>query len=183
MKKKIFAVCLVLICLSITATGTLSYFTSESVAHNVITTGNVKIELKEEFPPDGVHGVMPGDGIPKTVWVENTGSAPAWVKIEVKLTATAENGTELPTVLPDGTELISAAVLPGWTKGGDGCYYYEEPLNSNDKTSNLMEKVTFSPDMGDEYQNCTVNVDITAYGVQSDNNGATVFEADGWPAA
>ena len=53
MKKKIFAVMMVLICLAIAATGTLAYFTSEETAHNIITTGAVDIDLEEWQDLDG----------------------------------------------------------------------------------------------------------------------------------
>jgi len=36
--------------------------------------------------------------------------------------------------------------------------------------------------MGNEYQNCTVSVDVSAQAVQVANNGADVLEAKGWPA-
>ena len=48
MKKKILLVTAVVICLAIAATGTLAYFTSDDVAHNVITSGGVNIELVEK---------------------------------------------------------------------------------------------------------------------------------------
>lgn len=69
MKKKILLVAAVVMCLAIATAGTLAYFTSEDTAHNVITSGDVNIELVEqtkkedgtlvEFPEEGIKGVMP----------------------------------------------------------------------------------------------------------------------------
>lgn len=69
MKKKILLVTALVICLAIAAAGTLAYFTSEDEAHNVITSGDVTIELVEQteqedgtladFPEEGIRGVMP----------------------------------------------------------------------------------------------------------------------------
>ena len=84
MKKKILLVTAVVICLAIAATGTLAYFTAEDMAHNVITSGGVNIELVEktkgedgtlvDFPDEGVKGVMPGTDVSKIVRIAPTGS-------------------------------------------------------------------------------------------------------------
>lgn len=183
MKQKIFALCLAVICLSIGAKGTLSYFTAESTTHNVVTTGNVKIELLEEFPEGGVKGALPGDAVSKVVWVENTGAAPAYIRVAVKLTIVSAEGKPLPAVLPDGTSLVSFDLLPGWQKGDDGFYYYLQSLPAGERTVNLMERVTLAPQMNDLYQSSEIHIDITAYGVQSDNNGSTVWDSAGWAEA
>ena len=52
MKKRLFAVAMVLICLSVAATGTLAYFTHDDTARNVITSGFVEIELVEKHIDD-----------------------------------------------------------------------------------------------------------------------------------
>ena len=43
--------------------------------------------------------------------------------------------------------------------------------------------MTFKADMGNEYQNATATVDVSAQAVQTANNGATVMDAQGWPNA
>ena len=45
MKKKILALSMVAICMSVVAYGTLAYYTASETAENVITSGNVGIEL------------------------------------------------------------------------------------------------------------------------------------------
>ena len=47
MKKKILALAAIAICLSIIGYNTLAFYTSSQRAENVITSGNVKIELQE----------------------------------------------------------------------------------------------------------------------------------------
>ena len=90
MKKwKIVALCTVLACLSIVASGTLAYFTAQETAHNVITSGGVAIQLIELSDNGGdgltywrdVEGVMPGAEISKIVIVRNTGASEAWVRV------------------------------------------------------------------------------------------------------
>ena len=190
MNKKILAVCLVVICLSITAGGTLSYLTSESVTNNVITTGNVKIELEEkqeltpgvetDFPAAGLSGAMPGDKISKIVRVKNTGTTPAWTRIDVKTTIKSGT-TDLPTVLSNGEDAVMITPLTGWTKGSDGYYYYENELAAGDRTPPLFREVKINPLMGNTYQECEISVLVSAHAVQSAHNGTTVSEAAGWP--
>lgn len=48
MKKKIAAVAVILSLVSIAAMGTMAYFTDSAVAHNVITSGNIDIEVVEQ---------------------------------------------------------------------------------------------------------------------------------------
>ena len=91
MKKRIFLYAIVGICLSVAITGTLAYFTDEEVAHNIITSGGVNIEVIEktqgsndvlvDFPQEGIKGVMPGKKVSKIVQVKNTGNNDAWIRI------------------------------------------------------------------------------------------------------
>ena len=53
MKRRVLMGAIVAIGFSILAYGTSAYFTAEEKAHNVITTGNVDIDLIEMSDPDG----------------------------------------------------------------------------------------------------------------------------------
>lgn len=155
----------------------LAYFTDEKEAVNVITTGNIAIELHdlgadgEDFPQDdGITGVVPGDKIVKIVKVENVGSNPAWVR--VKLTPASE-----PTDL-DSTKIVLELNTTNWTKKGD-YYYYNTVLEPNATTENLLSSVTFPTTLGNEYANAKFTFGVIAYGVQSQNNG-TSAEGASW---
>ena len=84
MKRRLFAGAVIVMCLSLLGFGTLAYFTAEDTAHNVITSGDIDIELQEwadeektiPFPEEGISGVMPGTETTKIVEVKNTGSNP-----------------------------------------------------------------------------------------------------------
>lgn len=185
MKKwKIVALCTVLACLSIVASGTLAYFNAQETAHNVITTGGVDIQL-HEFSDNGsdgltpwedVDGVMPGAEISKIAVVENTGASDVWVRVKVDKTiilANEDKGNPEVMELNINTE--------DWTEQ-DGYYYYNDPLAPGYSTPALFTTVTFAPEMGNEYQNCTAHIDVKADAVQVANNGDTVLDATGWPA-
>ncbi len=187
MKKwKIVALCTVLACLSIVASGTLAYFTAQETAHNVITSGGVAIQL-HEFSDNGsdgltpwedVEGVMPGAEISKIVTVENTGASEAWVRIKVDKTITLANKEVIPN-----PEVMKLDINPEFWTEQDGYYYYKYPLAPGYSTRELFTTVTFDAvKMDNDYQNCNATIDVKADAVQVANNGTTALTAAGWPA-
>ena len=190
MKRKLLLLSVMVICITIAAVGTLAYFTTDAVAHNVITTGGVDIELHEYAdtektrPFKDLSGLMPGMTVTKIAQVENTGASAAWVR--VKLTPAiklADNVTP-----PDGFTINTGLVKPevntaDWTLGSDGYYYYNVPLAAGETTAPVINSVTFDVTMGNEYRNATAKVTVYAQAVQAANNGKSVTEAKGWPAS
>ena len=183
MKKKLLILSLAAICLAITAIGTLAYFTSEGTAHNVITTGGVEIAVQEwadedkQTPFEDLEGIMPGMTVTKIAEIKNTGASDAWVRVKV------EKNIQLQGEGKPDTGLVELTLnTADWTEK-DGYYYYSKPLKPGEVTAPIFTAVTFKPDMGNEYQNATATVDVTAQAVQTANNGATVMDAQGWPNA
>lgn len=186
MKKRISAIAVVVICLAILATGTLAYFTDAEQAHNIITSGNIKIALEEYFPgsekdPEEentyvLEGVMPSQTVTKEVRVKNTGVGDAWIRAKL-------NYEFSPSDLSD--DVITIELQPGWIDGGDGWYYYNEIVAAENYTDYLIKEVTFAPEMGNEYQNSTLTVKVEAQAVQAKNNvpeSGSVLDVAGWPA-
>lgn len=185
MKRKITIISVLVILLSLLSFGTLAFFTYTDVAHNVITTGNIEIELNEwadlgktePFPENGIHGVMPGTDVVKVVEVKNTGDNPAYVRVKVVGTITLQ-GEEDPNLTLLGFDWNTT----NWEDGGDGFWYYKAVLESGDTTEPLFEHVKLAPSMGNEYQEAKIEIDVKAYATQSENNGASALTASGWPA-
>lgn len=190
MKKRISAVAIVVICLAILATGTLAYFTDAEQVHNIITSGNIKIDLEEFFPgseedPDEentyiLDGVMPGQSVTKEVRVKNTGVGTAWIR--AKLTMVFDPA-DLPTQI-DGKDVVSIELEDGWIDGGDGWYYYNTTVAAGAYTDYFFREVTFAPEMGNEYQRCSVSIIVDAQAVQAANNipdSGSVLDVAGWP--
>ena len=183
MKRKLLILSVLAICIATLAAGTLAYFTSEGKAHNVITTGGVKIAVQEwadenkQTPFENLEGIMPGMTVTKIAEIKNTGASDAWVRVKVEKSIKLKGeGT------PD-TGLVELALnTADWTEK-DGYYYYTKVLKPGEVTAPIFTAVTFKPDMGNEYQNATATVDVTAQAVQTANNGATVMDAQGWPNA
>lgn len=184
-KKKLFVLMALVMVLAILGTGTLAYFTTRAITHNVITTGGVGITLLEEFPNavpgDGentmeLDGVMPGSDYRKAVKVRND-QEEAWIRVRV--TVRADQGQDLEAVTAIDFNEGSGATQ--WTKSGDW-YYYNSPVAKGDETSYLFENVTFDgAKMGNEYQNAKLTISVDAQAVQTANNGTQVMEATGWP--
>lgn len=83
MKKKILAAGMVT-ALAATAVvgGTLAYFTDTDAQTNVFTVGDVKIDLWEDFGDNtGSEELIPGKKIEKEIYVTNTGSEDAYVRV------------------------------------------------------------------------------------------------------
>ena len=194
MKKKLFSLSLIITCLATISTGTLAFFQAKDVAHNVITSGGVDIDLVEkaenpdEDPNDptddfidfeDVDGIVPGQDVSKIVYVQNTGASDAWVRIRADVSITLADGTEgsidVLTIDYNKADWIYKADAEG-----TGYWYYKDPLppptqpESGDpviaETTPLFTKVTFIPDMDNSYQGCTTRIDVSAQAVQVANN-------------
>jgi len=197
MKKKVLLIAAIVIVVSlIAAAGTYAYFVDDIEVHNVITSYGVNIELKEwqegengtlvPYPTDPIEGGMPCDKISKIVTIENN-AAPAFVRAKYEIVVLNEAGEVMDIPAAD----IARAVLiasngTDWQAKdpADGWMYYKESVATGGVTEPLFTEVTFSgEDMGNEYQNCTIQVTVSAQAVQSDNNGTSALEAAGWPNA
>lgn len=186
MKKKIFICAFIVICISIAAYGTTAYFSYEDTATNVITTGDLKIDLEEwAIPEDGgepvpfedVMDVMPGMEVSKIVQVKNIGGQDAWVRIFLDKSILLSEGVEGEVDL----SLISYDLNTEYWTEKDGCYYYNTALKPNETTEPLFTKVIFSEEMSNMYQHSKAVIDVNAQATQVVHNGETVLEAAGWP--
>lgn len=202
LKKRIVSLAVVIALFAIAAVGTLAYFTDEGTAHNIITTGKIDIVLNDdtldengqlvEFPEAGIPGVMPGADVDKIVSVTNKSDGDAWVRIVVDQNVMKDGVALDATVKNDAGEEIPAIVInfcedTKWMQGTDGNWYYTEAVAPEATTERLFESVSFAPEMGNEFQGCTINIVVTAQAVQVKNNeipeGGTVENVAGWPEA
>ncbi|MDD7035006.1 MAG: TasA family protein [Firmicutes bacterium] len=183
MRKKLIAAAVVALCLSLMAYSTIAYFTHEDTARNVITSGNISIDIEEKAennePFRDVFGVMPGQSFAKVVTVHNNGDNAAYVRISVSKVINLASGVP---GTPD-TDLIWLDInTEKWTFQ-DGYWYYNIALEPGEETVPLFNQVKFNPEMGNEYQNSEAVITVLAQATQVKNNGTNVFDAAGWPAA
>lgn len=128
---------------------------------------------------------MAGATVSKIATVKNM-EAEAYIraKFEVVITRPDDSVMELS---PETQASIITLTMNGedWRpKDGDGeWWYYNAPVKTGESTKAFFTEIIFDgPNMTNEYQNCTVDVIVTAQGVQTANNGASALEAAGWPA-
>ena len=94
MKKRIVALALVVLMLTVAVIGgTMAYFTDNDEATNVFTTGNVDIDLDENFDADNAT-LMPGIDITKEVDVKNLGTEDAFVRVHIAIPSMLDSGSE-----------------------------------------------------------------------------------------
>ena len=180
--KRLVSVAVLIVALLMLGYSTVAYFTTEDTATNVITTGNIDIEL-QETTSDGseftdVVNVVPGQQISKIVKVANKGANDAYVRINLKQFIELANGTRVDEV---GNLISLDFNTTNWTEI-DGYYYYNKPLLPGQTTEALFEVVTFDTGMGNEYQGSEATIEVNAQATQVQNNGESVFDAAGWPS-
>lgn len=179
MKKKLSIVFGIIAVLAIISVGTLAYFTSEQNAENVISAGNIKLEIHEktasgeDFPKEGII-VMPGDTVSKIVTVENTGDHPLYLR--VKLT----EGVSDEALTTD--DCLDININRSCWLEKDGYYYYYRALQSGETTEQLFSEVYFDLyNIDNKYLGKHFTLNVAASAVQSENNGSDVLNAIGWP--
>lgn len=191
MKKKLALLATLAACTAMIASGTLAYYTAQDKAHNVITSGNIEIELvettdkldanKQPIPFENVDGVMPGTAVSKIVQVKNVGEADAYIRVKVETNVTLATGNNaIPGYEPISIEYATGTSKTEWTEK-NGYYYYNSPVAPGEITKPLFSEVYFKTSMGNEYQNSKAEVKVIAYGTQVANNGKNAVDAAGWP--
>lgn len=186
-KKAIVSLILMLLCL-IPIGLSLAHPTFEGRTTNVVTTGEVQIDI-EETTDQGTEfvdldGVMPNTVASKIVRIRNTREQPCWLRVRVD-TAVKFAGEKTD---PDYKEKISYAVDCEKTWLRDGDYYYYRSVLQPGEAPVLFEKVMFAPAMGNEYAKSVVSLSIHAEAVQWANNVGdgsenAVLSVKGWPAS
>lgn len=188
MKKRICAIAVVAICLSILASATYAYFTDAATARNVITSAGIDIEVVEQQLVNGVLqpypdqriSVMPTSTVSKIVSVKNN-EQPAWVRMNYSVSVYDADDNVM-DITADELErvIIIEPDTVNWTQKGSW-WYCNAAVNSGETTKPLFEEVIFSGvDMDNKYQGCTVHIDVNAQAVQTAHNGTNALTALGW---
>lgn len=171
MKKKILSLCLV-VALAATAVigGTLAYFSDTDAQKNTFTTGNVAIDLWEDFGDNdetGIEELIPAviieDGestivknsIEKEVYVENTGSEDAYVRVHIAI----------PSILDGGDTVFSENKKALHVVHTDGAWNWTTSIDENIGTLNQYTTTI---------ENISYNVYVVTYKTVLSNGASTV---------
>lgn len=169
---------------------TLATWSAKTSATNIVTLGNIDVDLIDEYPDEGVSGVKPGQVVDKVVSAKNTGTEPCYVRIYVKKEWRDPSGN-VTTAVPV-SYIIPQFNTTDWVKGQSSdpaydCYYYQSIVTPNQTANSLFETFTLSHEFDEnsfcQYKGC---ITVKAEGVQSayidgdlikDGSGKII----GWP--
>ena len=180
-RSKLLLVAIAAILATVLTQPTLAYYTTIGKATNVVTSGNIRLQINEktadgsDFPTEGVY-IMPGDIVSKQVSVSNVCDHPFYLR--VKLVGGADN-----TALTPEDCLKMNIDTQNWTLV-DGYYYYNEILQPGKTTPMLFTQVEIVGSKVDRsHIGSTLSLTVNAYAGQSENNPAEhPWTASGWPA-
>ena len=182
-KKKIAIIFGIIALIAIISSGTITYFTAEGSATNVITSAKFSIDLIEksknskgiEIPFEDVDRVMPGAECSKIVTVKNNGSVDLYARISVSNIIVLSDGTENDVTGSD--DFVIDYNTEKWTEK-DGYWYYNEPVKPGEESLPLFTTVGFSEGMGNEYQSGKLIVKVVVDSVQTRHNGTSALDAE-----
>ena len=182
-KTKWLCIALLVIIFTFSVQGTVAYFSTTGTATNIVTSGNIRLQIHEktaqgtDFPTGGVY-VMPGDVVSKQVSVENICQHPFFLRVKVLY------GIDSQALPAQECFRLNIDTL-NW-QYHDGWYYYTETLQPGQITPCLFSLVEIVGEQVDNrYLGKTLSLTVTAQAVQSQNNPITdglIYTAAGWPA-
>lgn len=162
--------------------GTLAYTTREARAENEITAGDIDVELfnmldaDTAMPEEGIYGVLANISYPNIVYAYNNCDYPEYIRMRVSKEVTDKEGNTL-----DSSKFVPNINTKDWTYSEkDGYYYYNHILEPHKNSAPLYESIYFDKTVNNRYKTATLDMHIVVEAVQSDNNGESVFEAEGW---
>lgn len=180
-RNRLLLIALAAILLTVLTQPSLAYYTTIGKATNVVTSGDIQLQIHEktadgsDFPEEGVY-VIPGDIVSKQVSVENVCGHPFYLRVKLVSGTTNQE-------LPPEECLKMDINTANWTLV-DGFYYYNRILQPGEITENLFTQVEIVGSKVDQtHSGSTLSITVNAYAVQSENNPADhPWDAAGWPA-
>ncbi len=161
-KKNLLIGVIACIMLSILAIGgTIAWLTDQEQVTNVVTVGNVNIEIIEDWDEKDGRNIVPGVDVTKVATVKNNGANPAYIRAKVILSN--EYFNEYVDI-----DFNIAGPDYKWFKDGD-YYYYTKIVPPGEITEALFSKFVLSetyiePPIGGQPG---FNIDVYAEAIQS----------------
>ena len=146
--KKVILAIMLIVLFGVVGT-TIAYYTSQDTFTNEFNTGKYVIKAQEIFEsPDKW---LPGETTPKKISVTNQGNVDAAVKVCFREKWEDENGNSLPLTKNDFPIAIlnyKQGFKNFWLQDcNSNCYYYYKKLGPNETTEDLLESVTYNPNI------------------------------------
>ena len=180
---RFLALALTALLISVLAQGTQAYYSTFGTATNVVTSGNITLQIVEktglgdDFPQGGVY-IIPGDVVSKVVTVENICEHPFYLRVKLVY------GTNAEELTPE--ECLKLNInTENWVYQ-DGWYYYTDVLQPGEETPYVFSQVEIVGDqINASHIGKVLQLTVKAQAVQSENNpieNGDTSTAQGWPA-
>ena len=194
-KKKIIGLCIAGVLAVGSIGGSLAWFTSSDSITNPFSTAstdnpsdpNSGIKIHEDFNKEDADNTLPGDTVTKQVNVSNKATYDQLIRVKIKKVWKDAKGKEKPDLDTKNINLNFEKNLTDsnkpeegkWIEGSDGYYYYNGIVNPDGQTANLLESVTLSKDITNEFKGLKFDVIVDSEGVQAANGAVN----DSWKDA
>ena len=188
--KKFIVVTALALLLFVTVGSTLAYiFTKTEPVENTFNPSKVACAVVENNNPDENRAdIVPNVSIKTNVQIKNTGDTDAYIRAAVVVNWMNEDGTRAWATKPvQGADYsISYNVNDnGWVDGGDGYYYYTQPVARDQLTDILITgatQLTAKGPVGTDNTQYYLSIEIVASAIQADGMGAASAK-DAWAKA
>ncbi len=194
-KKKIIGLCIAGVLAVGSIGGSLAWFTSSDSITNPFSTAstdnpsnpNSGIKINEKFNKEEADNTLPGDKVTKQVNVSNKATYDQLIRVKIKKVWKDAKGNEKSDLDTKNINLnfennLTDSNKPEegkWIEGSDGYYYYNGIVNPDGQTANLLESVTLSKDITNEFKGLKFDVVVDSEGVQAANGAVN----DSWKDA
>ena len=180
-KAKLLLIALAAILLTVMTQPSLAYYTTIGKATNVVTSGQIQLQIHEktadgsDFPEEGIY-IIPGDIVSKQVSVENICAHPFYLRVRL-ISASNDQALSAEDCLKMNIDTQNWTYL-------DGYYYFNRILEPGEITPTLFNQVEIVGSKVDvSHIGSTLSLTVDAYAVQSEHNPAQYpWNAAGWPA-
>lgn len=180
--ERLLTVSLVLLLFSVLFSA--AFLTSSGTTDNIITFGNLKLELinntldeqGKEVAVENEQEKLERSNVSRIVKVKNICEYPMYVRVRIDLI-----GNDHQTSF-DANQYVSLNTKEeNWTYR-DGWYYFVNILQPEDTTDDLLKGLEFDLDrLGSDHAGAEISMQVLTQAVQSDNNAADVLDVVGWP--
>ena len=195
MKKKTLLTMSVALLLAAAVGITLAYvFTQTDPVENTFKPSKVSCAVVEnENPRENTANVVQTDNSKTNVQIKNTGDTDAYIRVAVAVNWMSEDGSRVwatkPVKSTDGTDgdytITYKLNANGWIDGGDGYYYYTQPVAKSGLTDILITsatQLTQEGPVGTDNTQYYLSIEIVASAIQSNGMDANSAK-DAWTKA
>ena len=188
-KKSILITSVALLLLVAVGTSLAYVFTKTDPVENKFDPSKVSCAVVENGNSSENTANVVQTGKSKTnVQIKNTGDTDAYIRAAVVVNWMSEDGTKVwatkPVAGEDKDYTISYNLSNGWIDGGDGYYYYTQPVDPGDMTNILITSATQNATgpKGTDGTQYYLSIEIVASAIQADGMGAASAK-DAWAKA